>query len=104
MVDFESKSTTGTTFYHTNVVLSVGDEYAVIASYTIPEKERESVLEKLRQDRTVIELTPKQTEEEFCGNILQVKSKTSGKKVLIMSKTAWEGFTEDQKNFFKQEN
>lgn len=87
----------GIEFYHTNVVLSIGDGYAIICSECIPdESEKKSVLESLRQTgRDVIEVTLKQTEENFCCNALEVQT-TDGGKVTIMSESAKAGFTEEE--------
>lgn len=58
---FEAKASSGSPFYHTNVMLSIGQEYAVVASYSIDSHKRASVVESLKKDREVIEITPEQT-------------------------------------------
>lgn len=82
--------------YHANVVMSVGDKFAVICSEAITdETERNIVLASLRETgKDIIEITAEQM-NGFAGNILQVRS-TEGSPVIVMSETAHNTFTEDQ--------
>lgn len=82
--------------YHANVVMSVGEKFAVICSEAITnEEERETVLASLRETgKDIIEITTEQM-NGFAGNILQVRS-TEGSPVIVMSETAHNTFTEDQ--------
>ena len=86
--------------YHTNVVLAVGSSFAVIASESIDQSDRNRILDKLKETKTVIEITFEQL-RHFCGNILEVQGK-DGKKVLVMSSQAYNFFSEEQKNAFKR--
>jgi len=79
-------------------MLSIGDHYAVICTEVIEVDDRKFVLENLRKGREIIEITLQQAENNFCANIIQVKSQNNHKeKFHIMSQAAFEGFTEDQK-------
>lgn len=82
--------------YHANVVMSVGEKFAVICSEAITdEAERETVLTSLRETgKDIIEITAEQM-NGFAGNILQVRS-TEGSPAIVMSETAHNIFTEDQ--------
>ncbi|MCP9201508.1 arginine deiminase-related protein [Gramella sp. GC03-9] len=82
--------------YHTNVMMCLGEEFAVICLDTIDEKkERKNVLKHLKQDgKEIIAISEKQM-HEFAGNMLQVQG-TFGKKYLVMSARAHRSLTEEQ--------
>lgn len=95
VVSFRTASRTGKPFYHTNVMLSIAEGFAVVCLGCIPDAaEREQVRSKLAARHEVIDLTADQTEESFCANILQVRG--SDGPVTVMSQTAYEGFRPDQ--------
>jgi hypothetical protein len=95
VVMFDTRSRGGLPFYHTNVVMSITQDFAVICLDCIPDAaQRAHVKEKLATRHEVIELTLEQTEESFCANILQVQG-TDGP-VTVMSQTAYNGFTPSQ--------
>jgi len=95
-VVFDTQSSHGLPFYHTNVMMSIGDRFAVVCLESIHEKDRQRVLEELQKDREVIDISLKQAEQYFCGNILQLKSATTGTSVIAMSASCLTGFTEEQ--------
>ncbi len=93
---FDTKSSKGNPIYHTNVMMSIGDRYAVICLDCIykPE-EREMVKASLEKEFEVIEISIDQMENHFCGNILQVNS-AGGRPLIVMSEKAHAGFTPEQ--------
>eukprot|EP00049_Salpingoeca_infusionum_P020038 m.363431 g.363431 ORF g.363431 m.363431 type:complete len:324 (+) comp22503_c0_seq1:91-1062(+) len=90
--------------YHTNVMLSVGEQFAVVCLASIDDgAEREQLLSSLKDSgKQVIEISEEQV-ALFCGNVLQLVATQSEvepakrQHVLAMSTTAFKGFTEDQK-------
>lgn len=98
---FRSLTKDGNEVYHTNVMLSIGENFAVICSDTIKNpEERTNILTNLRNDkRHIIEITEEQM-IQFCGNILQVEN-VSGYKYIAMSSTAFDNFTDAQINTLK---
>jgi len=82
--------------YHTNVMMCVADEFAVICLDCIDDKkERNSVKRHLKEDgKEIIEITEAQI-HEFAGNMLQLKG-ANDKKYLVMSTTAHKSLTRDQ--------
>lgn len=82
--------------YHTNVMMCVAEEFAVICADSIDDsKERKSVLKHLKQDgKEVIIITEAQM-HQFAGNMLQVKGE-GDKKYLVMSTTAHKSLTASQ--------
>lgn len=94
---FDTCSSKGTPIYHTNVMMSIGEKYAVICLECIPDKhDRERVTTSLAKAFDVIEISMDQMENHFCGNILQVNS-AGGRPLIVMSQRAHDGFTEDQR-------
>jgi len=82
--------------YHTNVMMCVADEFAVICLDCIDDKkERNNVKRHLKEDgKEIIEITETQI-HEFAGNMLQLKG-ANNKKFLVMSTTAHKSLTRDQ--------
>ncbi|MCZ2720623.1 arginine deiminase-related protein [Marinomonas sp. 15G1-11] len=94
---FQTTSSHGTPIYHTNVMMSVGDGFAVVCADSITDKEAYQTLKSaLAIDREVIEISMEQTEKHFCANILHVKN-DQGQPYIIMSQSAYNGFTSSQK-------
>jgi hypothetical protein len=93
---FNTKSAKGTPIYHTNVMMSIGDKFAVICLDCIHDKaEKKQVQTSLEASFDVIEISMDQMENFFCGNILQVNS-AGGTPLIVMSNSAFEGFTKKQ--------
>lgn len=83
--------------YHTNVMMAVGVDFAVICLDSIDDKnERKNVVKHLKEDgKQIIEITETQL-SQFAGNMLQVQNK-EGKTFLVMSATAEKSLTADQR-------
>lgn len=82
--------------YHTNVMMCIGETFAVICADCIDDKkERKMVLESLKEDgKEVILLTEAQL-NHFAGNMLQVNG-ASNKSYLVMSDAAKQALTAEQ--------
>ena len=87
--------------YHTNVMLSIGEKFAVICAESIvDEKRRNSVINRLKNSKKdVIEISFDQM-RSFCANILEVRN-VENEKCLIMSDTAKNSFTDEQKHILE---
>ena len=81
--------------YHTNVMMCLAENFAVICLDTIDNnKERKNVLKHLKDDgKEVITISEPQM-HEFAGNMLQVQGKNN--KFLVMSARAHGSLNEDQ--------
>ena len=81
--------------YHTNVMMALGVDFAVVCLDTITDKsERKNLLHHLKEDKKeVINITPKQM-EQYAGNMLQVQGKDST--YLVMSDAAYNSLTPEQ--------
>lgn len=82
--------------YHTNVMMCVGSDYAVICLDTIDDAtEREQVEKALTEShKEVIEITEEQM-QNFAGNVLEVRN-NEGHKFLVMSECAYKSLTSIQ--------
>lgn len=82
--------------YHTNVMMCLGETFAVICADCIDDKsERKQVLQSLKEDGKEIILISEEQVNNFAGNMLQVEG-SEGKKYIVMSKSAHESLTTEQ--------
>ncbi len=96
VVTFDALDGAGAPIYHTNVMMSHGDGFAVICTATLRnERQKSAVLEMLGQHgQEIIEITFEQM-GHFAGNMLELES-DSGGKVLAMSQRALESLEPEQ--------
>jgi len=82
--------------YHTNVMMAIGETFAVICLDSIDDnEERKTVKSELLADgKEIIEVTETQL-AQFAGNMLQVKSQND-ERYLVMSTAAFQSLTKDQ--------
>ena len=94
-VTFRSQSDDGRPIYHTNVMMCVGSEFALVGLQTIPDQaEREGVQNLLEaHGKEVIELTPAQI-AEFAGNAIELHN--DGEKLLVLSARAAAALSDKQ--------
>ena len=82
--------------YHTNVMMCLGETFAVICAECIDDKkERKMVLDNLKADEKDIILITEDQMNNFAGNMLQVKGKDD-KRYLVMSNSAHQSLTKAQ--------
>jgi len=82
--------------YHTNVMMCIGDTFAVICADCIDDKkERKMVLDSLKGDEKDIILITEDQVNNFAGNMLEVKA-NDGKRYLVMSSSAYHSLTKKQ--------
>jgi len=88
--------------YHTNVMLCIGEKFAVICLDSIDNKqEKENIINTLTESKKeIIEITEKQV-NHFAGNMLQVIG-TNDKRFIIMSLTAFNSLDTPQKTTLKK--
>ena len=74
--------------YHTNVMMCLGETFAVICADCIDDKkERKMVLDNLKSDNKEIILITEDQVNNFAGNMLEVRG-TDDKRYLVMSESA----------------
>ena len=82
--------------YHTNVMMCIGDTFAVICADCIDDKkERKMVLDSLKADGKEIILITEEQVNSFAGNMLEVKG-TDDRRYLVMSQSAHQSLTKKQ--------
>lgn len=82
--------------YHTNVMMCLGDTFAVICADCIDDKkERKMVLDSLKGDDKEIILITEDQMNNFAGNMLEVKGKNE-ERFLVMSESAYKSLTKKQ--------
>ena len=81
--------------YHTNVMMALGEDFAIVCLDTITDKsERKNLLHHLKEDKKeIISITPEQM-CQYAGNMLQVQGKDST--YLVMSDAAYNALTPQQ--------
>lgn len=95
-VFFNAYDANGQLIYHTNVMMCIGDNYAVICLDSIrDEAERSHVAATLKSsNKTIVDITLDQM-NHFAGNMLQVKNR-EGMRYLVMSDAAYKSLTPAQ--------
>ena len=90
--------------YHTNVMMCVGEELAVVCPETIQdENERHRLMKMLNETgKKIVEITEEQM-HCFAGNMLQLKNK-NGEKFMLMSLSAFNSLNNIQLEALKAEN
>ena len=82
--------------YHTNVMMCIGDTFAVICADCIDDKkERKMVLDSLKGDEKEIILITEDQVNSFAGNMLEVKG-ADDRRYLVMSSSAHQSLTKKQ--------
>ncbi|PZX92510.1 amidinotransferase [Flavobacterium aquariorum] len=82
--------------YHTNVMMCIGETFAVICADCIDDKkERKMVLESLKGDEKEIILITEEQVNNFAGNMLEVKG-VDDRRYLVMSASAHQSLTKKQ--------
>lgn len=95
---FRAYDQQGVPIYHTNVLMGVQTNTAVICLDAITDpKERRMVTDSLKNTgHTIIDISHAQM-NSFCGNVLELHNQ-SDKRILAMSQTAYDNFTSEQRS------
>lgn len=95
-VSFQAVDSTKFPIYHTNVMMCIGDKFAVICTDSIPNPdEKENVaLSLINSGKEIIEISLEQM-NRFAGNMLQV-SNAKGESLLVMSEQAYLSLNAEQ--------
>ncbi len=82
--------------YHTNVMMCVAEQFAIVCLASIDDKkERKSLVKHLKENKKeLIEITEEQL-TAFAGNMLQVKGENE-ERFLVMSSAAFDSLRKDQ--------
>lgn len=96
-IAFLATDKNGHPVYHTNVVMTVGENFVVLCEEAIDEEWELIAIRQLLDSsgHDVIRITKEQM-HCFAGNMLQVKN-NRGEKILVMSQTTFDSLYKDQK-------
>ena len=103
VVTFDAVDSDGAPIYHTNVLMNVGEELAVICDVAIARPEqRKAVLARLRETgHTIISLTYDQL-HAFAGNMLELRN-NDGERIVAMSRQALESLDDEQRRTLEEQ-
>lgn len=88
---FNAADAAGAPIYHTNVMLAIGSQVAVVAGEVIDAADRERVLRLLRGTGRTIETIDAAQMVRFAGNVLELQAEDAAR-VLALSQAAAEAF------------
>ena len=102
-ISFKSYDSRGDLIYHTNVMMSIGDDFALVCFESINNKnEKILVKESLEKSgRKIVEITLSQV-DCFAGNLIQLGDKKN--KIIVISELAYSSLNNDQKNILSAES
>jgi hypothetical protein len=94
---FISIGSNGQPIYHTNVMMCIGTDFAMVGLEMIPDKAaRQQVRARLEKTgKEIVELSANQI-ANFAGNAIELQNK-SGEKLLVLSSRAAQALTEEQR-------
>lgn len=93
LIPFETSSHTGGPIYHSDVMMYIGTELAVVCEDSITNG-KSNVIESLSKTHELMFITQEQL-LNFCGNCIEVKD-NEGRFCLIMSSKAFSGYDDSQ--------
>jgi len=95
-VVFDATDPDGVPIYHTNVMMCIGTDIALIGlDGIVGDVRREQIAQRIRDTgRTLVPLTAEQV-ASFAGNAIELRDH-NGERILVMSETARRSLTEEQ--------
>ncbi len=101
VISFGAVDCNGVPIYHTNVLMNVGEELAVIcADAIVNEDQRTAVLASLRTTGHNLLLLSYDQMDAFAGNMLELRSR-DGERLVAMSTRAWNSLDETQRELLR---
>ncbi|WP_244214213.1 citrulline utilization hydrolase CtlX [Pedobacter jejuensis] len=101
-IAFQAVDSSRFPIYHTNVMMCIGDEFAIICLDSIPNEQEKLIvaLSLNNSGKHLIEITLEQM-NQFAGNMLQVTNHDN-EKLLVMSEQAYLSLTKQQISLLEQ--
>jgi hypothetical protein len=98
---FSAKDKNNQPVYHTNVMMALGDNFAILCEESIADESEQIAIRQLLEstNHTIVPITIDQM-HAFAGNMLQVKN-NKGEKFLIMSQTAYNSLRKEQRELLE---
>ena len=98
---FSAVDRTGMAIYHTNVMMAIGEQFAVVCKESIAHEDRKKVIHRLESTHhKIIDITFDQL-ENFAGNMIQLANQ-AGEQFLLMSSAAYHTLDQEQINIFEE--
>lgn len=93
---FHAQDQKGTAIYHTNVMMGIGEGFAVICLESIVnQKEQQNVVDRLESDGLELVNISLEQVQQFAGNVLALQGING--QLLVLSQSAFDGLTVVQK-------
>ena len=99
LIVFETQSHTGNPIYHSDVMMYIGTELAVVCSEAI-KVGANNVINELSHTHRILEISSQQL-LDYCGNCIEIKD-TNNNLNLIMSTSAFESYDSSQLNVLNE--
>lgn len=98
VVQFSASDENDVPIYHTNVLMCVGDTFAVVCLQAIKNLDERLLVRSVLEEtgKYIVEITMEQM-KKFAGNMLLIRNKKDVK-ILMMSTTAYESLTDQQRD------
>lgn len=97
---FDATDSSGMAIYHTNVVMAIGAQWAVVCLDAITNQRAQLEAQLQACGKTLVPITHAQM-QQFCGNVIELRNKM-GQPLLVLSEQANAAFTPLQKNVLAQ--
>jgi hypothetical protein len=97
VVSFDAVDAQGVPIYHTNVVMCLGESFAVLCAATLRDQSRRAAILGIIGDtgHEIVDITLEQM-SAFAGNMLELRSRR-GEPLLVLSVRSLESLTKDQR-------
>ena len=102
-ISFKSYDSRGDLIYHTNVMMSIGDDFALVCFKSIKDKNEMSLVKESleKSGRKIVEITLSQV-DSFAGNLIQLGDNKN--KIIVISELAYSSLNNHQKNILSAES
>jgi len=102
-ISFKSYDSRGDLIYHTNVMMSIGDDFALVCFESIKDKNEKILIKESleKSGRKIVEITLSQV-DCFAGNLIQLGDKKN--KIIVVSELAYSSLNNHQKKILSAES
>ena len=100
LMTFEALDAAGKPIYHTNVLMAIGAEFAVLCAETLSAAPRTAVAERLRGTGHELVLISRLQMQHFAGNLLELS--TAAGRVIALSDAAWRSLEPAQRRILER--
>ena len=102
-ISFKSYDSRGDLIYHTNVMMSIGDDFALVCFESIKDKNEKNLVKEYleKSGRKIVEISLGQV-DCFAGNLIQLGDKKN--KIIVISELAYSSLNNHQKNILSAES